>query len=368
MKKLLLITIIFFSFFQLTQANYKLEIGSQDFVQKYNINIQNLNQEITRKDFVETLYKWYPDYKKDRGIVIDMTNFAKLDNSKIFKDIDLNSDFGKKLSYFAGLGSFSKNEYFNPNDTMSKKTFFIVMSRLRIMFSLQNCKYHKICEREADEKTLFLKGTYLKYASKIMNKSLRKYYSNPQDYIKAGYKAYLSTNYYFPLKGQTLNGCYAFSVRNILKYKDGIGIYIPKIEKDIGKKPSSLWNYYTMDKFDDYSHIDKSRYYNIDTLISSLQAGEPVAISYMLEYYSYKYKAYKQVPHIVAAYSFDENGVWVAETVSAQRKLVPWNKVFNKNGSVALNRIFKYYYNLKHTWNSSEVVLENNNNYLVGEY
>jgi hypothetical protein len=51
----------------------------------------------------------------------------------------------------------------------------------------------------------------------------------------------------------------------------------------------------------------------------------------MLDYYSYKDKAYKQVPHIVAAYSFDENGIWVAETVSAQRKLVPWSKVFRSN-------------------------------------
>jgi hypothetical protein len=52
---------------------------------------------------------------------------------------------------------FSKNEYFNPNDIMNQRTFFIVMRRLRIMFGLQNCKYHKICEKEADSKTVFFK-------------------------------------------------------------------------------------------------------------------------------------------------------------------------------------------------------------------
>lgn len=368
MKKILLTLSIFFISFNLTNADYKLETWAKDFVQKYNINAQNLDKEITRKEFVETLYLWYPDYKKDRWVVVDMTKYNKLDNSKIFKDIDLNSDFWKKLSYFAGLWAFAKNEYFNPDDTMSQKTFFIVMSRLKIMFSLQNCKYHKICEKEADENTLFLKWTYLKYASKVIDKSLRKYYSSPEDYINAWYKPYLSSSYSFPLTWQTLNWCYAFSVRNILKYKDGIWIYIPKIESDIWKNPSSLWTYSTMSKFDDYVHIDKSMYYNIDTLISSLQAWEPVAISYMLDYYSYKDKAYKQVPHIVAAYSFDENGIWVAETVSAQRKLVPWSKVFRSNWYVALNRIFKYYYNPEFTWDENEIALEKNNNYLVWEY
>ena len=123
-----------------------------------------------------------------------------------------------------------------------------------------------------------------------------------------------------------------------------------------------------MNKFDKYVHVNKSRYYNINTLIASLQAGEPVSISYVLKYYSYKYQSYKSVLHIVAAYSFDENGVWVSETVSAQRKLVPWNELFNSYGTVWNHRIFKYYYNQKDTWTNTEIDLENNNNYLVWEY
>jgi hypothetical protein len=37
------------------------------------------------------------------------------------------------------------------------------------------------------------------------------------------------------------------------------------------------------------------------------------------------------VKHIVAAYSFDAKGLWVAETISAQRKLIPYDEIFNKN-------------------------------------
>lgn len=323
---------------------------------------------MTRKELLTTLYAWYIDYKKDRGVTINYDNYIPLDNQKYFKDVDLESDFGKALSYFAHKGAFSKNEYFNPDWKVSQKVFFIVMRRLQIMSSLQNCKNHKICEKESDLNSPFVKGTYYKYVSKILDRSLRKYYNKPSDYLEAGYKPLLATNYRFPLKWQTLNGCYAFSVRNILKYKNGIGIYIPRAEKLIDKEPTKLWYYDTMKKFDDISHVEVSRYYHLDTFINSLQAGEPLAITYYLDYYSYKEQKTKSVLHIVAAYSFDKDGVWVAETVKAQRVLVPWEKVFNVYGTLWNKRMFKYDYIPKSQWSQAELDYEKQHNILAGEY
>ncbi len=368
MKKLLLFLIIFISFVNITNAWYKLEKWSLDLVNKYNFSTKNLDKQITRKEFVETLYVWYKDYKKDRWVNIGYDNYRVLDNSKIFTDIDLNSDFGKKLSYFAWLWAFSKNQYFNPNGTLDQNSFFIVMSRLNVMYWLQNCKYHRICEKEADVNNYFLKWTYYKYVSKILDRKLRKYYNRPSDYINAWYKSYLSPNYRFPLVGQTLNWCYAFSIRNILKYKHWIGIYVSKAEKVIWKLPARLWNYSMMKKFDNVTHVEARRYYHIDTFINSLQAWDPLAITYYLDYYSWKEKRNKQVLHIVAAYSFDANWVWVAETVSAQRKLVPWNKVFNIYWTLANRRMFKYYYDPKQNWTSRELEFERKNNVLAWEY
>lgn len=369
MKKTVLIFIlVFFLLLNHSFAWYNLENWSQKLVEKYNFSTLNLEKEITRKEFVETLSKWYIDYKKDRWVIVDYSNYEILDNSKIFKDVDLKSDFWKKLNYFTHLWGFSKREFFNPNGVLIQRDFFTVMKQLKIMFGLQNCKYHKICEKEVSDKTIFLKWTYLKYVSKIMDKNLRKYYSSPKDYLQAGYKPYLNTNYYFPLKGQTLNWCYAFSVRNILKYKNGIWVYIPKIEEAISKKWSDLWTYNLMSKHDNYVHVEKNSYYNIDTLISSLQVWEPVIISYMLKYYSYKDKIYKKVPHLVAAYSFDNNWIWVSETVTNRRKIIPWEEVFTKYWWVKLNRIFKVYYKEKSTWTEEERKKEEKNNYLVWEY
>lgn len=368
MKNILLILVLFFWISSTSFADYKLENWSLELVEKYNINKSNLDKEISRKEFLETLFLWYKDYKKDRGVIINYEDYKKIDNPNIFKDIDLDSEFWKKLSYFADKWIFAKNEYFNPDWKVNQKIFFIVMKRLKIMFSLENCKYHRICEREADEKTIFSKGTYLKYVSKILDRNLRKYYSTPNDYIEAWYKPFLQTNFYFPILQQTLNGCYPYSVRNILTYRDWIWIYVWKAENFVKKQKTDLWTYKTMDEFNELAHIELWKYYHIDTLINSLQAWEPVSVSYMLEYYSWKDKKYKKVPHIVAAYSFDKTWVWVAETVKNKRVLVSWDKLFKTNWYVALNRIFKYYYISKSNWLEKDIIFENKNNILTREY
>ena len=122
-----------------------------------------------------------------------------------------------------------------------------------------------------------------------------------------------------------------------------------------------------MNKHDKIAHVSRWHFYHLDTLIHSLQVWEPVWVSYMLDYYSYKEKKMKQVAHITAAYSFDEKWVWVSETVAAQRKLVPWDKVINSYGWVKLNRIFKFYYDPKQNWTESEIQLEKENNFLAWE-
>lgn len=364
-----ILTFSFLLLFSFNQVNawYKLEAGSLGLVNKYDFSQSNLDKQITRKELVETIYDWYKDYRTDRRLYVDYSNYTELDNSKYFKDVDLNSEFWKKLQYFAHLWAFSKNEYFSPNTWVDQNTFFIILKRLWIIQSLQACVSLRICEKEADNNTYFTTWVYYRYVSKIMDKSLRKYYLKPLDYINVWYKPYLETNYYFPLKWQTLNWCYAFSVRNILKYQYWTWIYIPNVEDYIWKQWEDLWNYYSMNQFDEVVNIKRKHFYSLDTLMNSLQVWEPVAITYKMKYYSYKEKKYKFVSHIVAAYSFDEKWVWVSETVSARRVRIPWEDVFNDWWWVKYNRIFKYYYTPKSQWSESAIVLENKYNFLAWE-
>jgi hypothetical protein len=347
---------------------YKADNWGQKIIERYDISQGNLWEEITRKEFVEILYSFYVDYKKERWVSVNYENYQKLDNSKIFTDIDLNSDFWKKLNYFSDIWAFSKNIKFNPNNIISQKAFFTIMKRLKIIYSLNWCKSLRICEKELTQNSPFLKWTYIKYISKIMYKDLRKYYSKPQDYIKAWYKPYLSPNYYFPLRWQTLNWCYAFSIRNITKYDYWIWMYISKMEKYMQKPWTQLWNYNLMNKFDKLAHIKRTNLYHLDSLINNLQSWKPVAITYYLDYYNYKERKYKKVLHIVSAYSFDEKWVWISETVTNKRLRIWWNEVFNTYWTTSNKRMFLYNYIEKKHWTPEEIELENKYNFLVGEY
>lgn len=370
MKKIIIIlfSIFFLSFSNISFSEYKAEKWSLDLIKKYDFSNKNLEKSLTRKEFLETLTKWYPDYKAKKWIKINFKNFEKIDNKIYFKDINLNSDFWEKLQYFTKLWVFSKREFFDENGSLTQKDFFNIMKKLWILNSLENCKNLKICEKEATSKNIFNKWVYLKYVSKILNPELRKYFKSPKEYLENWYKPYLKPNYKFPLTKQTLNWCYAFSVRNILKYKNNLWIYIPKTENLIWKKWKDLWNPNSILAFNKATKTEMEMFYDLDTLINSLQNWEPVAITYNLKYFSKKDKKEKTVPHIVAAYSFDEKWVWVSETVSNSRKNITWNEIFNKNWKVKVNRIFKFNYKEKKFWTENEKNFENKNNILIWEY
>jgi hypothetical protein len=122
-----------------------------------------------------------------------------------------------------------------------------------------------------------------------------------------------------------------------------------------------------MRKFDKAVHVEARKYWSLDTVINGLQAWEPVTVVYWWEYTDWKTKQKKKVKHIVTAYSFDKNGLWVAETISARRVLLPYDEIFNKNWNAKVGRIFKYYYDSKENWSDSEIKLEIENNFLAGE-
>ena len=111
--KIIILIYITFCTTEFVTADYTLDNGSKELANTYNISHKNLWDKISRKEFVEILYDLYIVYKKDRGVTIDYSSYSQLDNSKIFTDVKLDWDFWKKLSYFAHVWAFSKNEIFS---------------------------------------------------------------------------------------------------------------------------------------------------------------------------------------------------------------------------------------------------------------
>lgn len=310
-------------------------------LEKYHFTETKLEAPLTRKEFLESLFQWFVDYKASKGITLDTGKFSKVD-SKNFTDLNLESDFGKKLQYFVELKAFTPREKFNPQTPLTQTEFFVIMKRLGVMDSLQTCIDLVICDQESTSHTLFNRGTYYEYISKILHKEFRKRLITSSEYWSTGFRPLLATNYAFPLKQQSLNACYFYSARNIYAYKTGKNFDVESILKKTGKDPKTLSNWEDQKKFDTEAHLIKEEFYNIETLFSSLQKGEPIAISYML---SYKNKRGETVTvsHVTAAYSFDDQGIWVAETVSGKRVRVAYSEVFDGNGKVRYRPMRKFH-------------------------
>jgi hypothetical protein len=189
--------------------------------------------------------------------------------------------------------------------------------------------------------------------------------TTPSEFIKAGYAPKLSPTYAFPLKKQSLNACYFYAVRNILKYKYGLGIYVSTVEKAIGKDPKALSGPADQKNFLNAVHAKIEESKDIAFLFDHLRDGDPVAISYLLPYRA-KDGSMKTVPHVAAAYSFDTEGIWVAETVSNTYVRVPYGDVFAQ-GKVRYKPLRAFTYVPKERWTEQAKTQEREKNFLEGE-
>jgi hypothetical protein len=88
-------------------------------------------------------------------------------------------------------------------------------------------------------------------------------------------------------------------------------------------------------------------------------------VSYLLEYTSKWEK--KTVWHIVAAYSFDEKWVWVAETYANKRVRIPYDKIFHSNGVPKRNVLQKFHFSGTKNWSQEQKNREKQYNFLVWE-
>ncbi len=150
-----------------------------------------------------------------------------------------------------------------------------------------------------------------------------------QEILETGIQSKISPDYEFPTSFQYLNGCYAFAINHILIYKYGSGLDLLAVEKEIEKPRVILWKKEYVERFLTTYNIDIKTDKSAENLFKHLSEGEPIAISYR---YPLSEDPDDYVVHKVAAYSFDENGIWISETLSRQNKLLEYSKIFDNSG------------------------------------
>jgi hypothetical protein len=148
-----------------------------------------------------------------------------------------------------------------------------------------------------------------------------------EEILETGIEPAIEKDYKFPISYQYENGCFAFAVNHILQYKFDKKIDLYEAEKIVKKPRKVLWDANYINKFLDEYDITMHWYKDSETFFNFLEEGEPLVIQY-----PYKVGEDIYIGHLVAAFSFDDEGVWAADSISGKNILVPYDLVFGKSG------------------------------------
>lgn len=132
----------------------------------------------------------------------------------------------------------------------------------------------------------------------------------------------------FPTGFQYLNGCFGYSVGHILQDR-GWEFDMLEMEEKIDKPRKDLWKGEYKKRLEEAYDLDFHWFKDAETLFYFLGKGEAVTLTYKLEDGS-------GILHAVAAYSFDEEGIWVSNSLSGKNERLPYEKIFTKKGDETL--------------------------------
>lgn len=129
-----------------------------------------------------------------------------------------------------------------------------------------------------------------------------------------GSRPLLDPQHPFPVYKQFLNGCYAFSIKQIMEYQYAIHLSMQEMELSVDKPRNKLWNKKYTEQFNNRANIHTLRYQNVDTLLSKLEKGIPVLLQYQIPHGTWF------IGHNAVAYSFDQDWLWIANPLYGTRE------------------------------------------------
>ncbi len=140
----------------------------------------------------------------------------------------------------------------------------------------------------------------------------------------------LAPEHAFPASFQYLNGCFGYAVGHILQER-GRPFDPLEMEERIQKPREELWKAEYKDRLAEAYGLEFHWSNRAKALFELLAQGEPVVLTY-----KYPLGGGKWVLHAVAAYSFDEDGIWVSDTLSGKRIRLSHDQVFSRTGGKTL--------------------------------
>ncbi len=147
-----------------------------------------------------------------------------------------------------------------------------------------------------------------------------------QEILATGTQPGLPPEHDFPTSYQYLNGCYGYSVGHILMDR-GWDFDMLEMEQRVEKPREELWSKEYKKRLEAAYDLDLKFSKDAELLFQLLEAGEAVVVGY-----EYPLVEGDWVLHAVAAYSFDEEGIWVSDSLEGGNIRIPYNKIFTEDG------------------------------------
>jgi hypothetical protein len=149
--------------------------------------------------------------------------------------------------------------------------------------------------------------------------------------LASGVKPGIRPGYKFPVSKQHHYGCFGFSIKHLARYKFKISIDVAQAEVKIGKDMNKLWSSRNIKDFLALYGLSMTYYSDVGSLFQLLARGEPVVIQY-----KWPVDSVNWVGHFVVAYSFDDQGVWVSDSIQNACLRVPYRAFMAEKGDATL--------------------------------
>ncbi|MFA5855418.1 MAG: S-layer homology domain-containing protein [Candidatus Gracilibacteria bacterium] len=240
------------------------------------------------------------------------------------------------------LDTLEQSTYLDNQDESAWYTDYLLMAEERVLFDDLNVYLspNELISRRWMAEFLYRAMNYeagtpvevriVTYANMMYQKQ------SYEDMLRTGIQPAYAPGSHFPANSQSgwSYGCYAFAVKSLLEFKYGMNLNISEVQDRIGWDGSFLWDPTEAGNF--------AREYDVDLLFGyyapaeyffkKLSAGEPIIL-----YIPY-YVGSENVGHQIVAYSFDENGVWISDSLQGGiNREIPYTDVFVDGANYTLN-------------------------------
>lgn len=280
-------------------APYVCYAKEQGFVEGYAENLFEPSENISRAEAVKIIVSilgWEKESSRYKG------NFA---------DIGLNEWYGDYLWVAEERNLFDKlDRYISPHEYITRAQMSRLLYRALLV---EEGEEFEIMELSDDANTL----TY----EEILDSGIKPAYPGDMKFASNSQEGY-------PY------GCYAFATKNLLEWKYDWFLDVPEVQETIGWDGTFIWKPNEFLNFAQAYDVDVIFTYNgnAEFFFKKLAIGEPVIV-----YIPY-YLDGVNIGHNLVAYSFDENGVWVADSLSGGlQRQISYDEVFYTSDILTTN-------------------------------